>query len=139
MASGSYYAGEWREDNFHGHGTFFLANGTKYVGEFCGSYFCGKGIEYSHTGVLLRAGYWSQDRFVASEALDENRFPFERDLLIMQLQLEGDDGSSGWKTRVDRTVRSVLQQWLSPASVLDEVPAPSYPASLSLKQESWET
>ncbi|NBP39325.1 MAG: hypothetical protein EBV34_12925, partial [Betaproteobacteria bacterium] len=45
----------------------------------------------------------------------------------------------GWKSHLDRVIQSELRQWFSPVLVLDEVPTPTYPAALSLKQESWET
>jgi hypothetical protein len=45
-----------------------------------------------------------------------------------------------WKDRLDRVVQSELRNWLAPQNTgLDEIPTPSYPAALSLKQEPWET
>ena len=34
LASGSKYVGEWRDDDYHGQGTYTYADGAKYVGEF---------------------------------------------------------------------------------------------------------
>ena len=49
-------------------------------------------------------------------------------------------GTPPWKVRLDQYVQLELRQWLTPDfRGLEEIPAPSFPAALSLKQEPWET
>ncbi|MBM3350054.1 MAG: hypothetical protein FJY58_10235, partial [Betaproteobacteria bacterium] len=44
-----------------------------------------------------------------------------------------------WRLKIESLLRFELVDWLSPTIGLDEIPTPSYPAALSLKQEPWET
>lgn len=45
-----------------------------------------------------------------------------------------------WRDPLDRYVQVELKKWLSPEEKgLEEIPAPTYPPALSLKQEAWET
>jgi tetratricopeptide (TPR) repeat protein len=49
-------------------------------------------------------------------------------------------GDRPLRDRLDQYVQTELKQWLSPeAKDLEEIPTPSYPPALSLKQEAWET
>jgi hypothetical protein len=49
-------------------------------------------------------------------------------------------GTPPWKVRLDQYVQLELRQWLNPDfRGIEEIPAPSFPAALSLKQDPWET
>jgi hypothetical protein len=45
FVNGDKYVGEWKDDNWHGQGTFTLTNGYKYVGEFKDGQYDGQGTE----------------------------------------------------------------------------------------------
>jgi hypothetical protein len=64
--NGARYAGEWLNDQFHGHGTNAYRDGAKYVGEYRDDKRNGQGIEYRADGSLLRSGTWENDVFVGS-------------------------------------------------------------------------
>jgi len=59
---GSSYIGEFRDDEFHGQGTFTYANGNKYVGEFKNSIFNGQGTFVLLTGDRY-SGEFRDDEF----------------------------------------------------------------------------
>jgi hypothetical protein len=141
--SGRKYEGEWRDNKANGQGTYTFLNGIKYVGEFNDDKFHGQGIEYLGNGSVNRSGRWENDKLVQSIALDSHRFPFNPPTPSEQLQASlGTPAlrSLPWKDRLDRVVQSELRNWLAPQNAgLDEIPTPSYPAALSLRQEPWET
>jgi hypothetical protein len=131
----------------HCYGRLVTSYGATYVGEILNSQSHGVGILYTNFGEVNISGRWVEGKLQETQALDKMLFPFEEKVAranagVIRLTTLLNAGSSRmllWKDRLDRVVQSELRQWLTPASVLDEVPAPSYPAALSLKQESWET
>ncbi len=142
--------GEFRNGMLTGRGVALFSDGRRYVGEFFRDQFEGEGVLYSPNGTALAVGYWSKGILTNStpNRLREFRdafFEFEKASIaylgrrIFTAANSPEFLALPWKERLDRVVQSELRQWLSPSSVVDEVPAPSYPAALSLKQESWET
>jgi len=117
----------------------------------------GLGIEYTRDGSIRFAGHWEEDRLIKSIPLDlENEKQFgaysrlewvrksQTDRITttnrLQLLFGSTIRSIPWKDRLDRVVQSELRNWFAPQNAgLDEIPTPSYPAALSLKQEPWET
>jgi hypothetical protein len=69
---GDKYVGEFRNDNFHGHGTYyFLADGEwqgdRYVGEFKNGRFDGYGV-YTFANGESQQGYWRNNEFVQEQS-----------------------------------------------------------------------
>jgi len=125
-------------------GSLTYANGNKYVGGFRDGAPYGEGIEYRADGSVKESGSWQGFRLSQPYILNLRRFRFgppTQSEINFSTSLETPAlRSLQWKDRLDRVVQSELRDWLSlPRITIGEVPAPSYPAALSLKQESWET
>jgi hypothetical protein len=122
-------------------GAHFFSNGEKYVGEFLRNRQHGFGTLYAVDGSIRLTGRWEDDQFRERIALDTNRFPFNPPSEQLRASLETPTlRSLPWKDRLDRVVQTELRNWLAPQNAgLEEIPTPSYPAALSLKQEPWET
>ena len=134
---GSRYSGEWVANRPHGKGTLVLSSGGTQSGVWEWGEFKSSIRDFKYQ-ILDQSRIASGLQSTASQ--DTNRFPLKGPRELLNAALESPAlRNLPWKDRLDRVVQSELRQWLSPASVLDEVPAPSYPAALSLKQESWET
>jgi hypothetical protein len=58
---GSRYDGEFKDDNFNGHGTLTFTDGTKYVGEFSDGKFSGQGT-YTWPSGDEYVGHWKDGR-----------------------------------------------------------------------------
>jgi len=113
-----------------------------YIGEIAENRPNGIGIEFFPDGLVAFEGKWDNGKLIQHRKLDRNQF--SRSLLSETRQLRALLNAGGstqvWKDRLDRVVQSELRDWLTLQRItIDEVPAPSYPAALSLKQESWET
>jgi hypothetical protein len=129
-------------------GTLAFSSGDKYVGEFQNGKRDGQGIQYQYDSLVAFSGIWRFDRLTLSYPLNPRDFPFnastqkvdEAAQKLANIFKSQSIGSLNWKDRLDRVVQSELRSWLAPQnSGLDEIPTPSYPAALSLKQEPWET
>jgi len=137
------------KNNCFGAETF--PDGTKYVGEWRDGLPSGQGIEYGTDGSVGRSGQWglaSIGRFsvlITRFPLNPQAFPFRMkssfSIWKFQSDLETPDSPRHeWRDRLNRVIQSELRNWLAPQNAgLDEIPAPIYPAALSLKQEPWET
>ena len=160
---GRRYFGGFRDGEFSGQGTFTYQDGRKYVGEYVAGFSTGLGIEYNSYGAVVRSGFWKNDQLIQSRTLDVRMFPFnssnlradsrnapsnewlaEQSTLKYQEKFDALEAAGPknlpWKDRLDRYVQNELKQWLTPpAKGLEEIPAPTFPAALSLKQEPWET
>jgi hypothetical protein len=124
------------------------SDGTQFVGEFQNGKRDGQGIQYQSDSLVAISGIWRSDRLTLSYPLNPRDFPFnasarkddEAGQKLANLFKSQSISSSNWKDRLDRVVQSELRNWLAPQNAgLDEIPTPSYPAALSLKQEPWET
>ncbi|NDF49321.1 MAG: hypothetical protein EB116_04430, partial [Betaproteobacteria bacterium] len=145
FASGVIYEGEFRNDMFDGFGTYRFADGRKFVGFFKAGQFDGLGIMFRADGSDQLSGTWSKDSIVRAHSVSFNQSQIDvipslrTDQRFLDQLNVGHGVGTNWRERLDRVIQSELRQWLSPVSVLDEVPAPSYPAALALKQEPWES
>jgi S1-C subfamily serine protease len=74
--SGATYAGEFRDGVRHGRGAYTFANGVKFVGEYQDGKREGLGIEYGPDGSVTRSGQWSDGNLTQAFALSTQRFPF---------------------------------------------------------------
>ena len=144
------YVGSWRDGKRSGQGTITFVDGSKYVGEWSDDKRNGLGIEYNPEGKVRRSGNWKDASLESSYFLAPDLFPFNSPNQIAEVKnlperlFEALDAAGPknlpWKDRLDRYVQNELKQWLAPeAKDLNEIPAPSFPAALSLKQEPWET
>jgi hypothetical protein len=155
---GDKYVGEVKDNKYNGEGTYYSANGDKYVGEFKDGKRNGQGVFVHADGTTAREGIWVDDQFVRAERinprilrrlaieveqqrLDDELRRQERERSRFAASLSSASlGRLPWKERLDRVIESELRQWLNVDTIgLDEVPAPVYPAALSLNQEAWET
>ena len=57
------YVGEWKDDKYHGQGTYTVANGDKYVGEFKDGKYHGQGT-YTYPNGERRVGYFMNDQYI---------------------------------------------------------------------------
>jgi hypothetical protein len=137
------YVGEFLNGTSHGRGVLMNYDGTgnRFVGEFQNNSRNGEGIEYSPGGSVVRSGRWSYGNLMLSYPIDTKSYPFMSDPERFSMLLkEPSAGSFSWQARLDQAVQSELKNWLAPAAPdLAEVPTPTYPAGLSLKQEPWES
>ena len=62
LADGSEYQGEWKDGKRHGQGTYTFANGSKYQGEFKDGDFNGEGIKTLADGSIAHYGEWKDDQ-----------------------------------------------------------------------------
>ena len=99
--SGEQYVGEWRDNKFHGQGTYsfpsgekyigdfrdhqrngqgthILPNGEKYVGEFRDGKRNGQGSRFSASGRLLQQGTWVDNAFVPANNQVNRAVPAQR-------------------------------------------------------------
>jgi hypothetical protein len=131
-------------------GTQTYISGARYVGEFQNSRPNGLGILYTQERTVLFSGRWRDDLLIERLPLDTAYFPFTlAEKVAVELQIKQSLSraletaalrSLPWKDSLDRVVQSELRNWLAPQNAgLEEIPTPSYPAALSLKQEPWET
>ena len=58
--AGDKYVGEWKDDKFHGQGTYTYANGDKYVGEYQDNKRTGQGTYTSANG-SKKVAEWEND------------------------------------------------------------------------------
>ena len=130
------------KDNCVGSDNF--AGGARYVGEYRAGRRMGEGILYDAQGGVISSGRWQDFALLSSYPIEASLFPFDPNTEILRRNFQASisigPNALPWKDRLDRVVQSELRHWLSPQNAgLEEVPAPQYPASLSLKQEPWET
>ena len=59
-ALGNKYTGEYKEDKWHGNGTYTFANGNEYVGEFSDGKFKGQGT-MTYADGTSESGIWGED------------------------------------------------------------------------------
>jgi hypothetical protein len=111
-------------------GSHLQADGSRYTGEWVANQPHGRGTLILSTGET-HTGIWVWGEFKSSTP-DESK-------VAQELQAQSIRALS-WKDGLDRFVQSELRNWLAPQNAgLEEIPTPSYPAALSLKQEPWET
>jgi len=67
VASGDKYVGEWKDNKKHGQGTYTWPDGSKYVGEFQNDMFSGLGTLYTANGTVRKKGQWENGELVRSE------------------------------------------------------------------------
>ncbi|MFM7255081.1 MAG: hypothetical protein ACKO3C_05405, partial [Betaproteobacteria bacterium] len=143
-ASGAAYSGDFVEGRREGFGNYKFNNGNRYTGGFRNDAFQGQGIQYRASGTVLRGGVWEGEKLLEALALSTESYPFDpvaalRASLTTALNAPALTGLS-WRDRLERAVQAELRRWLTPdAQGLAEVAAPTFPAALSLKQESWES
>ncbi len=119
-----------------GLGTYQYADGRREVGRFSRTSLL-EGRLYSAFGSVLRT---------VGNAAEQYPFALHSQLFIESRAVEAlsntlsQELSIPWKERLDRAVQTSLLKWLfSDESLLGEIPSPSYPAALALKQDPWET
>lgn len=84
FANGDNYLGDYRGNAATGRGTYITAKeGYRYVGELVDLKFTGRGILYSSTGEVLRAGLWRDDEVVTDQQIDPSEFPFDSNLDLL--------------------------------------------------------
>jgi hypothetical protein len=57
------YKGEWKDNMYHGQGTYTYYNGDKYVGEYMNGKKNGQGT-YTYANGTIRKGLWKNDEYV---------------------------------------------------------------------------
>ena len=62
IPSGQKYVGEFRDGKVNGHGTLTFPNGSKYVGEFRDDEYHGRGTLWGPTGSVIHSGRWVNDK-----------------------------------------------------------------------------
>ena len=60
---GEWYNGEWKDDNFHGQGTYTFADGAKYVGEWKDGKYHGQGT-YTFASGIKAVGYFMNGEYI---------------------------------------------------------------------------
>jgi len=84
FTDGAVFSGEWRENKATGRGTYvFPSEGYRYVGELVDMKFTGRGILYTSTGEVQRAGLWRDDELASAFEIDPSEFPFDGNLALM--------------------------------------------------------
>jgi hypothetical protein len=73
-ANGNKYAGEYKDGKFNGQGTYTIANGNKYVGEWRDDQLW-KGTEYAGNGLIIREGFWENNRLVIPTPVQQATVP----------------------------------------------------------------
>ena len=72
LRSGSKYVGEWKDDEYHGQGTYTFGKGEweghKYVGEYKDNKYHGQGVFTSSIG-SKRSGIWKNDELVENRSV----------------------------------------------------------------------
>jgi len=141
--AGSHYIGEYSFGNYHGLGTFTGSSGFKFVGEFRNHKREGLGIEYDSNAAILNSGTWRNGKLIEQHFVDPKRFPFfssEKELLANEL-LKIDKQNLKWMDKVNIVVTNVLRSWLvgGDSALSDEIPPPTFPPSIKLAQEKWES
>ena len=63
IADGDKYVGEWKDDKFHGQGTYTFAEGDKYVGEFKDGKKHGQAT-YTYADGEKDAGYYLNGEYI---------------------------------------------------------------------------
>ena len=61
LANNAFVFGEFKNDELHGQGTFYYANGDKYVGEFKNDSITGQGIGINADGSIIHNGEWKNE------------------------------------------------------------------------------
>ncbi len=158
FATGEKYFGEFQNGRYEGAGTYIYAkdNNKRYVGMWRNARNHGEGIVYSADGQVLQTGVWSNGAFESKTFLDEKKWPFDAHVKTQPARVKEqrlsqlkrfyeffnatEIRSLPVKERLDKYVQAELKQWASiqPPDI-DEVPPPTYPAAISLKQEAWES
>jgi len=70
---GDKYVGEWKDSNRNGQGTYTWSDGEKYLGEFKDGNSDGFGIHYNADGSIHKQGIWKDDKFKYSENRNLNQ------------------------------------------------------------------
>jgi hypothetical protein len=73
--SGDEYVGEFKDGKFDGQGTFTFANGSKYVGEWKDRRWNGQGTLFSSNGSVINMGVWRNNHFVDSAPVQQASAP----------------------------------------------------------------
>ncbi len=65
--NGDRYEGEFNNEGLrHGYGTYYWADGSKFVGNWKNGKKQGNGEYYNERGVLTQKGYWIEDRLISN-------------------------------------------------------------------------
>ena len=64
---GEQYVGEFRDNDYNGHGTLTLRDGRKCVGKFTDGKFHGEGTEYRADGSIRQSGIWENGVFIKGQ------------------------------------------------------------------------
>ena len=131
FADGSKYVGEFRDDKRNGQGTATFPNGNYYVGEFKDNARTGQGTLFSSNGSIINKGVYDNGKYIITaeeKGIEKNIVDFKGKGVF-------------WAERVSLIVADLLRLWLGNIEKVDasEIPLPSYPATLSLSQEKWES
>ncbi len=147
------YSGEFRHGKRDGLGIYVYPSGARYVGGWRRGERDGEGIEYRSNGTVWTSGTWAEGITVRTHPVDTARFPFSLSRTNKQELLEAEAkrllssefsvpalARLPWRERLEQGVNNILRRWLSPeARGLEEIPPPTYPAALALRQEPWES
>jgi len=131
-----------RRDNCFG--TLIYPSGNRYVGEWQEGQANGQGVSYTASGIEWESGIWKNNRLAIARPVDisELRRSSTNTSFVEHFssRLLERPTEARWRDRLERVVQLEIGTWLSlRQGEFTEIPAPAYPAGLSLKQESWET
>ena len=63
--NGNYYIGNFKDNDYHGLGTYYYENGKKYYeGEWKDGKQHGQGTQFNPDGTVFRSGNWQDGEFV---------------------------------------------------------------------------
>jgi hypothetical protein len=71
LSEGSKYVGEFKDGRSNGQGTDTYANGDKYVGEFSKGKRNGQGTMYGANGSFIEQGLWADNKFIYSTQVQQ--------------------------------------------------------------------
>lgn len=122
-----------------GNASIFFNDGSKYVGQVKSGKFDGEGVLFDSSGVILREGRWVDDVLVSSyRVLDEKQ---KQKLQAYQTKFDQLPRQMDWAAKLNSLVGESLKSWLEEDvfTNVSEIKLPTFPPSLNLSQEQWET
>ena len=138
FSNGDRYEGEFSTNQRNGWGTFYYANGERYVGEWFEGKKNGQGSLYASNGLVKSNGNWVNDNLKTSlQLVNLVEFRWEKEII----KLLNENINLNWDERVIKTIKEILKNWLEEGNnlITTEVQIPSYPETLKLTQEKWES
>jgi hypothetical protein len=110
------YAGEWKNNQWSGRGTFTWEDGRKYVGEFKEFKQDGNGVLFGPNGTVISSGNWKDDKLVLSYPIDVARFQLPSVAPVDQTQNEKDRLATNSELEQARNKRRELEERLAQES-----------------------